>query len=91
MVELATRRGEGLRHVHLTDGTGSAKDEHLVPGRGGVGADKLLRHLVDTGFGGHVVLEINTRRAADSSERERDLRESLEFARLHLGQTAAAD
>ena len=26
--------GDRLTHIHLTDGTGSAKDEHLVPGRG---------------------------------------------------------
>lgn len=85
VVEMAQRMGEGLRHVHLTDGTGSAKDEHLVPGRGEVGADKLLQHLVEVGFDGHVVLEINTRRCANTEERERDLRESLEFAREHLG------
>ena len=33
-VEMADRLGDRLRHIHLTDGTGSAKDEHLVPGRG---------------------------------------------------------
>ena len=33
-VEMAIRLGDRLRHIHLTDGTGSAKDEHLVPGRG---------------------------------------------------------
>ena len=27
-----SRLGDRLRHIHLTDGTGSAKDEHLVPG-----------------------------------------------------------
>ena len=91
VVDLATRMGDRLRHVHLTDGTGSAKDEHLVPGRGTVGADFLLEHLVDTAFTGHVVLEINTRKAASVAERERDLRESLEFARLHLGQAAAVE
>ncbi len=31
-VAMAVRLGERLRHIHLTDGTGSAKDEHLVPG-----------------------------------------------------------
>ena len=31
-VEMADRLGDRLRHIHLTDGTGSAKDEHLVPG-----------------------------------------------------------
>ena len=87
VVEMAERMGSSLRHVHLTDGSGSAKDEHLVPGRGVMQAERFLRHLTSTGFAGHVVLEINTRRCADRAERETDLRESLEFARAHLGVT----
>jgi len=84
-IEMARRLGDRLRHIHLTDGTDSAKDEHLVPGRGVMGADRFLRHLAETGFAGDVVLEINTRKAVDRDERERDLRESLDFAREHLG------
>lgn len=84
VIEMATRLGDRLRHIHLTDGTGSAKDEHLVPGRGSMGADAFLHHLAATGFGGDIVLEINTRKCADRTERERDLRESLEFAREHF-------
>ena len=84
VVEMAQRMGERLRHVHLTDGTGSAKDEHLVPGRGVMEAGRFLEHLGDTGFTGHVVLEINTRRCSTREEREADLRESLDFARKHL-------
>lgn len=87
VVEMADRMGDRLRHVHLTDGTGSAKDEHLVPGRGVMKADRFLRHLAAGGFSGHVVLEINTRKCADRAERERDLVESLEFARRHLGRS----
>ena len=83
-VEMAQRLGSRLRHVHLTDGTGSAKDEHLVPGRGTTGAAEFLQHLAATGFDGEVVVEINTRRCSDRSEREADLRASLEFAREHL-------
>jgi sugar phosphate isomerase/epimerase len=79
--------GERLRHIHLTDGSGSAKDEHLVPGRGVMRAAEFLQHLADRDFSGHVVLEINTRRAADRAEREADLAESLAFARAHLGVT----
>ena len=37
-MEMAQRLGRRLRHVHLTDGPGSAKDEHLVPGRGAMDA-----------------------------------------------------
>ncbi|GAA4701156.1 sugar phosphate isomerase/epimerase [Nocardioides conyzicola] len=84
VVEMATRLGDRLRHIHLTDGTGSAKDEHLVPGRGSMNAGSFLRHLATTAFSGEVVLEINTRKCVDRTERERDLVESLEFAREHL-------
>ena len=84
VVAMAERLGDRLRHIHLTDGTGSAKDEHLVPGRGTIGAADFLRHLARSGFGGEVVVEINTRKASSREEREKDLRESLEFAREHF-------
>jgi len=82
-IEMADRLGSRLRHVHLTDGTGSAKDEHLVPGRGSIGAAEFLQHLASTGFDGEIVVEINTRKASTREDRETDLRESLEFAREH--------
>ncbi|MDP3967312.1 MAG: sugar phosphate isomerase/epimerase [Nocardioides sp.] len=82
-VEMAERLAERLRHIHLTDGSGSAKDEHLVPGRGEQRAADLLEHLAATGFSGHVVVEINTRKAT-KEQREADLLESLAFARLHF-------
>lgn len=87
VIAMAERMGERLRHIHLTDGTGSAKDEHLVPGRGVMRAAEFLEHLARIDFGGHVVLEINTRRAATRADREVDLAESLEFARSHLAVT----
>ncbi|MBM7508750.1 sugar phosphate isomerase/epimerase [Nocardioides salarius] len=87
-VEMASRLGERLRHVHLTDGTGSPKDEHLVPGRGEMDAAGFLRHLAGSGFDGDIVLEINTRRCSSREEREADLRESLEFAREHFAVAA---
>jgi sugar phosphate isomerase/epimerase len=83
-VEMAERLGDRLRHVHLTDGSGSAKDEHLVPGRGAMDAAGFLHHVAASGFDGHIVIEINTRKAATREEREADLRESLEFAREHF-------
>ena len=88
VVEMADRLGERLRHVHLTDGSGSPKDEHLVPGRGEMGAGRFLEHLVQRGFTGEVVVEINTRRCSGPAEREVDLRESLDFAREHLAVAA---
>ncbi len=83
-VEMARRLGDRLRHIHLTDGTGSAKDEHLVPGRGTQPAAALLGHLADAGFAGHVVVEINTRKAGTTEQRRVDLAESLQFVRDHF-------
>ncbi|CAN5501749.1 sugar phosphate isomerase/epimerase [soil metagenome] len=83
-VQMAERLGPRLRHIHLTDGSGSAKDEHLVPGRGNQPVVELLEHLAGVGFAGHVVLEINTRRAVDRAARELDLLEALAFARLNF-------
>ncbi|CAN5310199.1 sugar phosphate isomerase/epimerase [soil metagenome] len=84
VIEMAQRLGDRLRHVHLTDGSGSAKDEHLVPGRGAMGAAAFLKYLASTSFDGEIVLEINTRRCTSREEREADLRESLAFAREHF-------
>ncbi len=83
-LDLARRLGSRLRHVHLTDGSGSAKDEHLVPGRGTQPVAALLEHLGGSGFDGHVVVEVNTRRAGSTDAREIDLVEALAFARLNL-------
>jgi sugar phosphate isomerase/epimerase len=83
-VDMAQRLGSRLRHIHLTDGTGSAKDEHLVPGRGSQPVAELLEHLAGVGFTGHIVLEINTRRAGGREMRELDLIEALAFARLNF-------
>ncbi|MBB4911813.1 sugar phosphate isomerase/epimerase family protein [Actinophytocola algeriensis] len=85
-VALRSRMGAGLTHVHLADGTGLPKDEHLVPGRGNQPCAALCESLSRDGFAGQVVLEINTRRARTAAERAKDLAESLLFARLHLGQ-----
>ncbi|MFP5253362.1 MAG: sugar phosphate isomerase/epimerase family protein [Actinomycetes bacterium] len=83
-VAMAGRLGERLRHIHLTDGTGSAKDEHLVPGRGNQPVVELLELLASRSFGGHIVVEINTRKAAHRAARELDLMESLAFTRLNF-------
>jgi sugar phosphate isomerase/epimerase len=83
-LDLARSWGDRLRHVHLTDGSGSVKDEHLVPGRGDQQAAALLQHLAAEDFSGHVVLELNSRRNPTRASREADLAESLAFARAHL-------
>ncbi|MFJ8040703.1 sugar phosphate isomerase/epimerase family protein [Kitasatospora sp. NPDC096147] len=86
--EMVDRMGDRLAHVHLADSLGSAKDEHLIPGRGTQPCAELLERLARTGFEGHVVLEVNTRRSASPAEREADLAEALAFTRLHLATVA---
>lgn len=81
---MATALGDRLAHLHLADGTGAPRDEHLVPGRGGQPCAEVLARLSRSGWSGNVVLEVNTRRAVDRDERESDLGESLAFARTHL-------
>jgi sugar phosphate isomerase/epimerase len=83
-VEMARAMGDRLRHIHMTDGTRSAKDEHLVPGRGDQPVAELLEHLAVADFRGHIVVEINTRRSGSREVRELDLMESLAFVRLHF-------
>ncbi len=75
--------GDRLTHLHLADGTGSSKDEHLVPGRGGQPCGEVLEILAAGSFTGSVVVEVSTRRV-DEEQREVDLAEALAFARLHL-------
>ena len=84
VVEMADRMGTHLRHVHLTDGSGSAKDEHLVPGHGVMRAARFLRPPGRTGYDGHIVLEINTRKAPRARSASTTCVESLEFAREHF-------
>ena len=83
-LEMARGLGDRLRHIHMTDGTGSAKDEHLVPGRGNQPVAELLEHLASVEFRGHIVVEINTRRSGTREVRELDLMESLAFVRLNF-------
>ncbi len=83
-VAMAQRMGSRLAHLHLADGSGAPRDEHLVPGRGSQPCAEVCQALADRGFTGTVVLEVNTRRARTHPERRADLTEALLFARLHL-------
>lgn len=80
---MARQLGERLSHLHLADGLGSFKDEHLVPGRGTQPCGAVLQHLADSGYAGDVVVEVGTRKLSPD-QREIDLAEALAFARLHL-------
>ena len=87
---LLDRMGAGLAHVHLADGSGGSRDEHLVPGRGSQPCAQVCERLAASAFSGAVVLEVNTRACRTRSERTTLLAESLLFARLHLQAAASA-
>ena len=88
-VAMAERLGDRLRHVHMTDGSGSAKDEHLVPGP----RQPALRPVPRAARRAAASRATSWRRStparpATREAREADLLESLAFSRLHF---AAAD
>jgi sugar phosphate isomerase/epimerase len=78
------RMGPGLRHLHLADGSGAPRDEHLVPGHGSQPCAEVLQRLADSGYEGVVVVEISTRRCRTRYRRMELLAESLLHARLNL-------
>lgn len=84
---MAAALGPRLAHVHLADGLGSPRDEHLVPGRGNQPCAELLEILAVQQFSGSIIVEVSTRRLSDE-QREADLAEALAFARLHLAAAA---
>lgn len=83
-VVMARALGDRLHHLHLADGAGLARDEHLVPGRGTQPCGEVLGLLAEQSFRGTVVVEVSTRRSRGPGERDVDLAEALAFARLHL-------
>jgi sugar phosphate isomerase/epimerase len=90
-LEMAKSFGSRLRHVHLADGNGSNKDEHLVPGRGSQPCAEVLQHLAQTGWSGDIVVEIGTRKARTATERRDDIAAALTFARTYLSNDPDAD
>lgn len=89
-LDLVQAWGKRLRHVHLTDGDGSVKDAHLFPGDGDQQAAVVLRCLVEQGFDGHLVLEVNTRSHKSRQLREESLAGALAWIREILGQSVSA-
>ena len=88
---MADTMADGLAHVHLGDGRGEGRDEHLVPGRGNQPCGRLLKTLTARGYTGSVAVEVATRRAASRATRQADLAESLAFAREHLAAPSIVD
>ncbi len=80
------RLGDRLAHLHLADGTGrTTKDEHLPPGEGNQPCAEVLRRLSNRGWTGSVLVEVTTRGAKSTAQRENTLRQCVDFARHHLG------
>ena len=88
-LELVHAWGERLRHVHLTDGRGSLKDQHLFPGAGDQEVGPVLQELARRGYAGHVVLEVNTR-GRHHEERDYALGTTLAYTRRFLAPAVAA-
>lgn len=76
--------GSRLSHVHLTDGAGSAADEHRLPGHGHQRVAEALQHIAASEYDGAVCVEVSTRGQKYPGHREEMLAESLAFARKHL-------
>ena len=80
--------GSRLRHIHLTDGSGTFKDEHLLPGQGNQHAWEVIERAVTGGFDGDIVLEVNTRKfsgeGAGQGARFEALSETLTQTRLAI-------
>jgi sugar phosphate isomerase/epimerase len=88
---MADAMGDRLAHIHIADGVGTARDEHLVPGRGTQPCAELLENLAGRGFDGVVIVEVNTRKAESRADREADLAEALAFTRLNLASAPEID
>jgi sugar phosphate isomerase/epimerase len=83
-IEMLDRMGSGLRHLHLTDGSGAAVDEHLVPGDGSQPCVQVCNRLAAGEFSGSAILEVSTSSVSTKAERREILSRSLDFARTHL-------
>lgn len=78
--------GTRLHHLHLSDGSSSAKDDHFFPGEGNQRPWEVVKALVGRGFSGHIVHEINTKQCCSPAEREEKLAKTLAKTRELLGQ-----
>jgi len=82
--------GPRLRHLHLTDGSGSVLDEHLLPGEGNQRSWEVVETLLRRGYQGHIIHEVNTRRAATADERAQLLADCLDQTRRHISAAVQA-
>lgn len=83
-LDMVREWGDRLAHVHLTDGTDRAVDEHLLPGDGNQRADEVLGLLAANRYQGQIVLEVQTKGAENPAERVSMLARALDFTRAHF-------
>lgn len=91
-LEIATRYGDRLRHVHLCDGTapsprGAFLDEHLLPGDGEQPVAEVLGLLRAADWSGSIVAEVHLPATGGDALRLAQLRASLAFAKRALAST----
>lgn len=91
-LEIATRYGDRLRHVHLCDGTapsprGAFLDEHLLPGDGEQPVAEVLELLRAADWSGSIVAEVHLPATGGDALRLAQLRASLAFAKRALAST----
>ncbi len=86
------RMGGRLAHLHPAAAPAPSRTSTRCRDAGAQPCAEVLGLLGRNGFDGHVVLEVNTRRAVGPDARDADLAEALTDARRHLvlGDTAAA-
>ncbi len=89
-LDLVRKWGKRLVHIHLADGRGSFKDEHLFPGEGDQNAWEVVSELATNGFDGLLVLEVATRKAKSRHEREEMLAASVRDTKAVLSKVAQA-
>ena len=78
--ELAPR----VRHLHLSDATGRALDEHLLPGLGTLPLGELLQQVAKHPTAIDIVVEVNTSGLRTFETRLAALRGAVEYVRAGL-------
>lgn len=87
-LKIATKHHNKIAHVHLCDGIGTSNpddkdkvfDEHLLPGQGNQKVKETLQYLKSQKWDGHIVAEINTRKA-NKVQRLQLLKDTYKFAK----------
>lgn len=74
--------GSSLTHIHLADGSGGERDEHLAPGQGNQPCAEVLKKVGNSVRS--IAVEVATRHAPSREARMKTLADTLHFARTHL-------